>query len=74
MNNDELLSHLRSKGIDARIFQFDGGQTLVIGTTRITSEWGDPSLAERAAKRMPWLFPGEDDPTVQHDSPIVGGY
>lgn len=70
MDNAELMTHLRDRGIDARVFTFDGGQTLVIGFTRITSEWGDPSLAELTRRRLPHLFP-EDDPTVQHEAPTL---
>jgi hypothetical protein len=72
MNNNELLAHLKARGVEAHIFTFDGGQTLSLKSgflQRVTSEWGDPSLAELAARKWPHLFP-EDDPFVI-DQPVV---
>ena len=74
MNNNELVKHLERRLIVARINTFDGGQTISwfhssTGSVRITSEWGDPSLAELAARKWPHLFP-EDDPFVI-DQPVV---
>jgi len=74
MTNAELLIHLERRGIVARISQFDGGQTIrwftgITGTVAITSEWGDPSLADLVRDRLPYLFP-EDDPFIQ-DEPVI---
>lgn len=75
MTNTELLTHLRKRGIEARIHLFDGGETLVLPwfLNRVTSEWGDPSLYQLVLARNPEWF-GEDDPFIINQPVIVEGY
>jgi hypothetical protein len=75
MTNAELIRHLAKRGIEARIFQFDNGQTLVLPgfLNRVTSEWGDRSLYELVRDRNPEWFP-EDDPFVDFEPVTVKGY